>query len=316
MTCPGCGGQKARALFPVRDRLFGTTPRAFEVAACSGCGLEFLWPQPTLAELPGFYPKSYWVGPPDRGAGGTLGRLMESYRRFVLVDHVRFVRRAVREQRAAGTFRRLLDIGCGDGSFLAALGERPAIGLDVSWEAAAAVVARGYGGLRGDPLHAPFAPGSFSIVTMFHFLEHVTPAADYLAAVRRLLAPGGRLVVQVPNVEAWQCRLLGRRWGGYDPPRHLVNYGTRTLRATLERSGFRVVRVNLHSIRDNPTTLVNSLAPSLYPPARTSLNQGRPGHPLASLAYLALVLLAMPTTSLEALLGRGAAVMIEAEPNP
>jgi len=69
LTCPGCGGHEARTLFPVYDRLFGTTPRRFEVAACGGCGLEYLWPQPTLAELPGFYPKSYWVGPPEARAG-------------------------------------------------------------------------------------------------------------------------------------------------------------------------------------------------------------------------------------------------------
>jgi SAM-dependent methyltransferase len=267
-----------------------------------------------VEELAGFYPKAYWVGPTDRGDSGPLGRLIEAYRRFVLIDHVRFVGRVVAAQRAAGTFRRLLDIGCGDGSFLAALDVRPAIGLDYSWEAAAAVRARGYPGLRGNPLRAPFADGSFSVVTMFHFLEHVTPAADYLAAVRRLLTPGGRLVVQVPNVESWQCRLFGRHWHGYDAPRHLVDYGTHTLRATLEQNAFRVLRINQHCLRDNPTTFANSVAPRLFPPAVTAHNQGRPGHPLANLAYLALVLLAMPATSLEAALGRGAAVMVEAEP--
>lgn len=314
MTCPGCGAHDATALFPVRDRLFATTSRRFEVARCAGCQLEFLWPQPSLEELPGFYPASYWVGPPERAGGGPLRRLLETYRRLILVDHVRFVRRCVQAQRAAGTFRRLLDIGCGDGSFLAALGERPAFGLDVSAEAAAKVLARGYPGLRGDPLHAPFAPGSFSVVTMFHFLEHVTPAGDYLAAVRRLLVPGGRLVVQVPNVEAWQARILGGHWGGYDPPRHLVNYGTKTLRATLEGHGFRVVRVTHRSLRDNPTTLVNSLAPTFYPPARASRSDLANGGWLPSVAYLAFVLAAIPITSLEAMFGRGAAVMIEAEP--
>jgi SAM-dependent methyltransferase len=312
-TCPGCGAPEGRPRFPVRDILFGVTSREFEVAACGGCGLEYLWPQPTQAELPGFYPESYWVGPPERSAS-LLSRALEVFRCWLLHDHVRFVRRAVREQRAAGTFRRLLDIGCGDGAFLDALGERPAIGLDVSADAAAAVTARGYPGLRGNPLQAPFAPGSFSIVTMFHFLEHVTPAADYLTAVRRLIAPGGRLIVQVPNVEAWQCRLLRGRWGAYDAPRHLVHYGTSTLRATLETNGFRVARVTQHSIRDNPITLANSLAPGLYPPGRTYRAKGAPSHWLPSLAYLAMVLASIPATSLEALFGRGAAVMIEAEP--
>ncbi len=315
MTCPECGGA-GRARFPVRDRLFGTTPRRFEIAACADCGLQFLWPQPSPEELPGFYPPGYWVGPSDRGpAAGRLGWWLERYRRAVLVDHVRFVRDVVRRQRAAGEWRGLLDVGCGDGSFLEALGARPALGLDWSADAVRAVSARGFPALRGQLLSAPLVEGRLSVVTMFHYLEHVTPAGQHLSAVRRLLAPGGRLVVQVPNAAAWQARLLRGSWGGYDPPRHLVDYDTGTLRRTLERHGFRVRRTTHRSLRDNPTTLANSLAPGLYPPARLA----RPGRRtaldgLASLAYLGLVLLALPATWIEATLGHGAAVTMEAEP--
>lgn len=315
MRCPECGGA-GRRRFAVHDRLFRTTSRGFEIAACTACGLQFLWPQPSPEELPGFYPAGYWVGPSDRRpAAGRLGGWLERYRRAVLVDHVRFVRELVERQRATGEWRGLLDVGCGDGSFLEALGARPALGLDWSVAAVRAVAARGFPALRGELLAAPLAPRSLSVVTMFHYLEHVTGAGQHLSAARRLLGPGGRLVVQVPNAAAWQCHLLRGRWGGYDPPRHLVNYDTLTLRRTLERHGFRVRRTTHRSLRDNPTTLANSLLPGLYPPARL----GRPGRHalvdwLASTVYLGLVLAAMPPTSLEAALGRGAAVMVEAEP--
>ena len=256
------------------------------------------------------------MGPSDRRPGaGRLGWWLERYRRAVLVDHVRFVRAVVERQRAAGEWRGLLDVGCGDGSFLEALGARPALGLDWSGEAVRAVSARGFPALRGQLLSAPLAEGRLSVVTMFHYLEHVTPAAEHLSAARRLLGPGGRLVVQVPNAAAWQARLLRGAWGGYDPPRHLVDYDTRTLRRTLERHGFRVRRTTHRSQRDNPTTLANSLAPALYPPARLGRTDRRPSlDGLSSLAYLGLVLAATPPTWLEALLGRGAAVMMEAEP--
>lgn len=315
MTCPECGGA-GRARFPVRDRLFGTTARSFEIATCAACGLQFLWPQPSAEELSGFYPAGYWMGPSDRRpAAGRLGWWLERYRRAVLVDHVRFVRAVVERQRAAGEWRGLLDVGCGDGSFLEALGARPALGLDWSADAVRAVAARGFPALRGQLLSAPLVEGSLSVVTMFHYLEHVTGAGEHLSAVRRLLGPGGRLVVQVPNAAAWQCRLLRGAWGGYDPPRHLVDYDTRTLRRTLEHHGFRVRRTTHRSLRDNPTTLANSLAPGLYPPARLGRSGRRAAlDGLASLAYLGLVLAAVPFTSLEAALGRGAAVMMEAEP--
>ena len=131
---------------------------------------------------------------------------------------------------------------------------------------------------------------------MFHYLEHVASAQASLEAVRHLLAPHGRLVVQVPNA-------LGRLWSGYDPPRHLVNYSERTLRRTLDDNGFEVLRVSHFSVRDNPTMLVISLLPRLYPPERLIRAPRKP----AALRELAAAL-----TLVESLFGHGAAVTFEA----
>ena len=59
---------------------------------------------------------------------------------------------------------------------------------------------------------------------MFHVLEHLYDPRAYLAAAHELLAPDGRLVVQVPNAASWQFRLLGRAWNGVDVPRHLFDF--------------------------------------------------------------------------------------------
>lgn len=315
MRCPGCAAADGVVLWEVGDRLFATTGRRFLVMRCPACTLEFQAPLLAPEEIASFYPSGYWVGPPAAGSGqGVLARATEGYRRFVLRDHVRFVGRVVEEQTARGTWRGLLDVGCGDGSFLTALAARPATGLDWSLEAVAAVQARGFAGVRGGLEATPFVPGAFSVVTMFHYLEHVSPARPSLDAVRRLLAPAGRLVVQVPNAACWQRGLLRSRWAGYDPPRHLIHYTTDTLRRTLEQHGFEVLRVTHASLRDNPTTLANSLAPALYPPARAARARERGAGWLGSLAYLALVLGGLPFALLEGACGRGAAVMMEASP--
>jgi SAM-dependent methyltransferase len=311
-ACPSCGSVATSALWTVTDRLFRTTSRSFSIRRCRGCSIEYLHPQPTVDELATYYPAAYWVGP---GAGrGVFHRLLEFYRRFVLVDHVRFVRRIVRDQRTAGTFAGILDVGCGDGSFLEAFGERPAVGLDWSRTAVDAVRSRGFHAVRGTLPDAPFRDGAYSVITMFHYLEHVAPVRHHLESVRRLLRPGGRLVVQVPNADSWQSRILRSRWAGYDPPRHLINYSTATLRRTLTEHGFRIVRQTHLSLRDNPTTLINSLAPQLYPPAIPAKGSNGLSRSLGSLAYLAAVLVAAPLCQLEGSVGYGAAVMCEAEP--
>jgi hypothetical protein len=136
--------------------------------------------------------------------------------------------------------------------------------------------------------------------------------------MRELLQPGGDLVLQVPNVRSWQASLLGRYWGGLDVPRHLIDYSDRSLIALLARCGFAVVAVNHHCLRDNPTTLANSLVPRLYPPARIA--RGGAEHGIASLCanlgYLAVTLACTPFAVLESLFGRGASVMVHARPRP
>lgn len=316
--CPFCAGTETRCRWPLRpDRLFRATTERFDVWACLACGTSFLHPVPTAERLATFYPETYWIGPSDREpTAGATGGLLETYRRFVLRDHVRFVGKVAADQRAAGIAVKVLDIGCGDGSFLEALGEREATGMDLSKTALRAVAARGFRAVHGTLDACPLPPASFSLVTAFHFLEHVHPIGPVLDAMRALLAPGGELVVQVPNADSWQAKLLGRWWGGYDVPRHLVNYSARTLRATLERHGFVVTAENHHCLRDNPTTLANSLVPGLYPPSRMARQRGREGFTgaLANLAYLAVTTAAMPFCLLEAACGAGASVMLRARP--
>jgi SAM-dependent methyltransferase len=156
-------------------------------------------------------------------------------------------------------------------------------------------------------MRAPFPEGSFDLITMFHVLEHLKDPAGYLAAARRLLAAGGKLVVQTPNLDCWQYRLFGARWSGLDAPRHLYDFRLEDLRSLLENNGFRICRVKHFSWRDNPTSLATTIAPHLEPVARAARG-ARPRNAL----YLALTLVSLPFALLEAVFGHGSSVMLEA----
>jgi SAM-dependent methyltransferase len=310
--CILCGSAEYRALFVATDRLYRTTTERFAVVRCRGCGLARLEPPPPPERLAACYPENYWFAPD----GTTAGRLEEAYRRVVLRDHVRFVRQALCRSGAHGP---LLDVGCGGGLFLRMLAERghAGVGLDVSCEAAAVAWRRnGVPAVCGSLERAPLARGAFAAITMFHVLEHLTDPRRYLEAARDLLAPRGRLIVQVPNAASWQFRVLGAAWTGVDVPRHLVDFRARDLEALLEACGFAVVRRKHFSLRDNPAGLATSLAPSLDPMARRVRRVPESGAvKLAKdLAYLALVLAALPFTVAEAACGAGSTVMMEACP--
>jgi len=311
-ACLVCGSDQYAALFRASDRLYGTTVQEFAVVRCRECGLLRLDPQPDPEELRRYYPENYWFAP-DRSAAS---RLEEAYRRLVLRDHVRFVAQALHGSRARGP---VLDVGCGGGLFLGMMRERgfPVVGLDFSAEAAAIAWRRQHAPAVCAMLeHAPFRQGELAGLTMFHVLEHLYDPRAYLTVARNLLAPDGRLVVQVPNAASWQFRLLGRSWNGVDVPRHLFDFRDRDVEKLLDSCGFEVLRRKYFSLRDNPAGLASSLAPSLDPMARRVRRtpEGTGARLLKDLAYFALVAASLPFTVAEAAFRAGSTVMIEARP--
>jgi SAM-dependent methyltransferase len=279
-----------------------------------------LSPQPSPSELPTYYPPNYWFAPD----ASTADLLEQWYRRFVLRDHLHFVERAIREaaELETGPPGMILDVGCGGGLFLQVLhdrgaskGNRRLAGLDFSLDAANMTWRRaGVPAVCATLSRAPFAPGSCLIVTMFHVLEHLYDPASYLAGAHQLLAPEGRLIVQVPNAACWQFLLLGERWSGIDVPRHLIDFRLKDLDSLLETCGFEVLRHKHFSLRDNPAGMATSLAPSLDPMARRirRLKEYPRRRLLKDLLYLALVGVSLPFTLLEAACRAGSTVMVEA----
>ncbi len=269
-----------------------------------------MYPQPPPAELRHYYPEDYWYLPQESAAG----RMEEVYRRFVLQDHVRFVRRAVEE---CGEDGPVLDVGCGGGLFLRMLGERghPGIGLDFSLDAAGIAWRQNrVPAVCAALTKAPFAAESCAAITMFHVLEHLYDPAGYLDAAHRLLRPEGRLIIQVPNAACWQFLLFGKNWNGVDVPRHFFDFRKDDIDTLLDNCGFEVLRHKHFSLRDNPAGLATTIAPSLDPMARRirRIAESPRMKLIKDLLYLGLVVAAVPFTLLEATCRAGSTIMVEA----
>ena len=171
----------------------------------------------------------------------------------------------------------VVDLGCGDGSALAAATRlNPAhrfAGLD--WSAAAVQRARGLGltVLRAgvDRPGLPIADGAADVVIMSELVEHLVDPDWAIAEVRRVLRPGGSLLLSTPNLAAWYNRgllVLGFQpvfsevslRGVYGRPGrvvagHLRLFTRRALAEFLAASGFRSVRIAGAAYHDTPRSL-------------------------------------------------------------
>jgi len=170
----------------------------------------------------------------------------------------------------------ILDVGCGDGSALAAAKEHnPAhrfAGIDWSADALRQARAHGLTVLRGsvDP-RLPVADGAADVVIMSELIEHLVDPDGAVAEVRRVLRPGGDLLLSTPNLAAWYNR--GLLAAGIQPvfsevsltgvfgrPGHIVAghlrlFTRRALTEFLTASGFRCLTVAGARYHDVPKPL-------------------------------------------------------------
>jgi SAM-dependent methyltransferase len=143
----------------------------------------------------------------------------------------------------------LLDVGCGDGLFALVAKEAGwrVDGIEFSPEGARRAAARlGRPVAVGDLAASAHLPGPFEVITLWHVLEHLPEPRPMLEAAHRRLAPGGLLVVAVPNLDNLPMRAayrLARRrpYPLYEPGArepHLSHFNPKSLRAMLGRCGF------------------------------------------------------------------------------
>jgi SAM-dependent methyltransferase len=83
-------------------------------------------------------------------------------------------------------------------------------------------------------------PQSFDAITMLQVLEHLADPRQTLQRVRELLRPGGVLLVEVPNIDCWPVKLLGRRHRHF-AKHHFTFFGLKTLSALLRDCGYEVI---------------------------------------------------------------------------
>ena len=159
-------------------------------------------------------------------------------RRKILAGFVEDICRRVTDRRP-----RILDVGCGTGANLLMLSEYgDAEGVDISEDALAFCRERGLEKVRlGAAEKLPYADGTFDLVTALDVVEHMDDDLAGLREMRRVLRPGGRVLLFVPTFMFL--------WGVQDDvSNHRRRYRLPDLRHVLEKAGFEIERTTYANI--------------------------------------------------------------------
>ena len=215
----------------------GVPAQTFAVARCVECGLSFTNPRPSPEAIGDFYPDDYRPHRRPRKLR-EAGRSASAWGRWTGRRHPE------RDGDLPWVGRgRLLDFGCGGGSYLKRMADRgwSVTGLDSAVGAVRSVQSElGLHTLAGTLPHPELPPGSFDVVTLWQSIEHVHEPLTILREAFKLLTPGGKLVIACPNADSWPARAFGRDWFALDVPRHLTHFTPTTLTTMLTAAGFRV----------------------------------------------------------------------------
>lgn len=200
----------------------------YNYVSCRGCGLLSVRPFPEIGDLLCRYDdrRSRPVDP----SGDPTGE--------ATVHRVRFSEELDRIE-AHCRRGRVLDIGCAWGFFLAQCKERgwDAKGVDLS-RVQTDYARRRFGlDVFTGPLHdARFPAGHFDVVTLWHVFEHIHDPLSTLVEIRRILKPGGVVVIAVPTPVSAPDYVFD------SVPLHLFYFNESTLVRALRHAGFRTIR--------------------------------------------------------------------------
>ena len=253
-TCPVCGGHGDLAHSACIDQYMGI-PGAWSYQRCTQCESMWMSPRPEESEIPKLYgnyythsmPKSSLEVPKNLmfGMSRLLANLISlrrcwGYKITSLTNSDfsdgwlgRLLSRIPGARMRSGAIVRyvknypeghLLDVGCGNGSFLLTMRELgwQVEGLEPDLSAVRSARSLGLEVSHGSARSSELPSKTWDAITMSHVIEHVV---DPLAAIELLvtrLNDGGMLSIISPNPVGSLACIFGRNWFAMDPPRHLV----------------------------------------------------------------------------------------------
>lgn len=236
--CPICNGRAFTHFITCQDH--SISRETFSIIRCLACDFLITSPRPSNDQLGKYYTSPAYTSHINT-AKNVIDQIYLTARQFTLKWKLSLV-----EKNTPNANQKILfDFGSGTGEFLK-------IAKSTGW-ITTGMEPSSFARQQADPAIAQDIKTSlkevinenkkFNAITLWHVLEHVEDLNGTLATLKDLLAQNGIIFIAVPNHPSWDGAHYKQHWAGYDVPRHLWHFNTKSLERLMNKHALTVIRV-------------------------------------------------------------------------
>lgn len=230
VNCYVCGNDACEPFLIGEDDLTGKEGE-FQYVRCTRCQLVYQNPRLPISCIKEFYDSEY-IAHRKKKDWGVLTPLYE----HAMSKHDREKEKLVKKYVQLNSASEILDVGCAVGTFLLHLRKKyqcKISGVDFKEDLSYPDFDK-INFYQGLFYEQPLPEKKFDLVTMWHFFEHDYDPNQSLEMAKKVLAPGGKLIIEVPRLDSLTFRIFKNKWPGVQAPQHTALYSKQSLLKILE----------------------------------------------------------------------------------
>jgi len=281
-ACPICSEHQLTNKMVVEDH--SISKESFVIVECDNCRFQFTNPRPTEAQLPKYYESEDYISHND-SSSSLMDVVYRWARSYMLRKKLKWINSLDCPEKS------LLDYGCGTGSFLKVCQQRGwnTTGIEPIDKARNIALANKL------EVHSSLDQASinksFSVISLWHVLEHISNLDEVLGSLKKMLLPHGYLVIALPNRLSYDAVQYKEFWAGYDVPRHLYHFSPDDVKNLARKHKLKIVNtlplmldayyVSLLSARYQKQSLIKAIRTAF-----TSNKEAKISNNYSSLVYI------------------------------
>jgi 2-polyprenyl-3-methyl-5-hydroxy-6-metoxy-1,4-benzoquinol methylase len=241
ISCPVCINGSGTFYTDTKALMHKANNERFIFDKCNSCDTVYLTNPVSESDLELYYTDNYLPYQGDE-AWGRYQFFVKKSQEYLDLKRAKIVSNVISTKKSFS----ILDVGCGNPSFLATVQKKlsaDCTGIDFS--------ANGWKDKNFQSITllntslADFVPNQkFDIITLWHYLEHDYNLQETVGKLHRCLNPNGKLIIEIPDYDSLTARRQKQFWQGWHSPRHLTLFSTKGLRTLFAADKWSIVKHN------------------------------------------------------------------------